>query len=144
MEVFDAYKRNSEKVADFLKDLAKFADRKPNHDQVALNFGDDVESYRKEKYLQIPSENPFTEAEEKISDSDLPKGYRTESGRNLDEADSQEFILKPNGSKNFGRIDDEIAYIANQTMAEDNSDFRFKAAPIRLQVGMKDIIREDA
>ena len=37
-------------------------------------------------------------------DKELADGYETESGRSLSEADPKEFIIKPNGSRNFGEI----------------------------------------
>lgn len=37
-------------------------------------------------------------------DKELADGYETESGRPLSEADPKEFIIKPNGSRNFGEI----------------------------------------
>lgn len=59
----------------------------------------------------------------------LSDGYKTESGRPLDEANPDEFILQPNGSKDFGKISKEI---------ELKTEGNVKAAPIRLQVGNKD------
>ena len=56
----------------------------------------------------------------------LPTGYTTESGRPLSEADAKEFIIKPNGSRNFGEIPKEI---------EEATGGIVKAAPVRLQVG---------
>ncbi|WP_455768204.1 hypothetical protein [Phascolarctobacterium succinatutens] len=55
----------------------------------------------------------------------LAEGYTTESGRSLDEADENEFILHK-GEKNFGEIAKVVA---------DATDGTLKAAPIRLQVG---------
>lgn len=59
-------------------------------------------------------------------DVKLAGGYRTESGRPLSEADRDEFIILPNGSKNFGAFSSTIA---SKTKGE------VKALPIRLQVG---------
>ena len=57
---------------------------------------------------------------------DLPEGYKTESGRTVDESASSEFILDKEGNKDFGEISEDI---------EKATDGIVKAAPIRLQVG---------
>lgn len=69
----------------------------------------------------------------------LAEGYTTESGRNLDEADENEFILHK-GKKNFGEITKAVA---------DVTDGALKAAPIRLQVGnaefgLKHLLKHEA
>ena len=60
----------------------------------------------------------------------LADGYRTESGRPLSEADKDEFIIKPDGSKDFGKFDSSI---------EEKTHGKVKALPIRLQVGFNRI-----
>ena len=72
---------------------------------------------------------------EDTSKAELAEGYKTASGKNLLEADRDEFILKPDGSKDFGKIDDKTAQIANENLQNNNSKAKMKAAPIRLQVG---------
>lgn len=69
----------------------------------------------------------------------LAEGYTTESGRSLDEADENEFILHK-GKKNFGEITKAVA---------DITDGALKAAPIRLQVGnaefgLKHLLKHEA
>ena len=44
----------------------------------------------------------------------LADGYRTESGKPLSEADEKEFILKPDGSKDFGEITASISKAAKE------------------------------
>ena len=44
----------------------------------------------------------------------LADGYRTESGKPLSESGENEFILKPNGSKDFGEITDAISKAAKE------------------------------
>lgn len=58
--------------------------------------------------------------------SDLAKGFKTDSGKALTEADRKEFIVKPDGSIDFGEITQEIA---------DKSNGIVTPAKIRLQVG---------
>lgn len=75
----------------------------------------------------------------------LAEGYTTESGRPITEADPNEFIVKPNGSKNFGEITKEISEIAkgnidqiNKTLAEGKKlKVNLNPGAIRLQVGTK-------
>lgn len=56
----------------------------------------------------------------------LADGYKTESGRPLSEADKDEFIIKPDGSRNFGGITPEISKATGGEL---------KPGPIRLKVG---------
>lgn len=49
----------------------------------------------------------------------LADGYRTESGKPLSEADEKEFILKPDGSKDFGEITDAISKAAKEQSGVD-------------------------
>ena len=56
----------------------------------------------------------------------LADGYRTESGRPLSEADKNEFIVKPDGSKDFGVISKNIAEATHGEL---------KAGVVRLRVG---------
>lgn len=69
----------------------------------------------------------------------LAEGYTTESGRSLDEADENEFILHK-GKKNFGEITKAVADVTGGAL---------KAAPIRLQVGnaefgLKHLLKHEA
>ena len=40
--------------------------------------------------------------------NDSTVDYQTESGKPINEAEEREFIVKPNGDKNFGEISQEI------------------------------------
>lgn len=60
----------------------------------------------------------------------LADGYRTESGKPLSEADEKEFILKPDGSKDFGEITDAISKAAKEQSGVD-----LAPGKIRLRVG---------
>ena len=60
----------------------------------------------------------------------LAEGYRTESGKPLYEADEKEFILKPDGSKDFGEITDAISKAAKEQSGAD-----LAPGKIRLRVG---------
>ncbi len=66
---------------------------------------------------------------QKQAENEFPPGYRTESGRPISKADPKEFIIKPNGSRNFGEIPQET---------EDATGGKVKSAPIRLRVGTED------
>ena len=60
----------------------------------------------------------------------LADGYRTESGKPLSEAGENEFILKPNGSKEFGEITNAISKAAKE---QHNVDLA--PGKIRLRAG---------
>ena len=60
----------------------------------------------------------------------IADGYKTESGKDINNADSREFIEKANGSKDFGRITDAISKIAKDEYGED-----LPVGNIRLRVG---------
>lgn len=61
---------------------------------------------------------------------ELAPGYKTESGKPLAEADEKEFILKPDGSKDFGEITDDISQAAKEQSGVD-----LAPGKIRLRVG---------
>ena len=61
---------------------------------------------------------------------ELADGYTTESGRPLSEADEKEFIIKPNGSRNFGEITKTISDAVMQQSGE-----KLEIGEIRLRVG---------
>ncbi|MGN8831191.1 MuF-C-terminal domain-containing protein [Selenomonas montiformis] len=61
---------------------------------------------------------------------ELAPGYKTESGKPLSEADDREFILKPDGSKDFGEITDAISKAAKEQSGAD-----LAPGKIRLRVG---------
>ena len=60
----------------------------------------------------------------------LADGYETESGRPLSEADPQEFIIKPNGSRNFGEITKAVSDAVMEQSGEN-----LPIGEIRLRVG---------
>ena len=84
-----------------------------------------------------------SETEQDANDVELPEGYRTESGRPLSQSDAREFIVRPNGSRDFGEINKEIVQAANKVLEKQQSGFRFKIAPVRLQVGIEDTGESD-
>lgn len=63
-------------------------------------------------------------------DKELADGYETESGRPLSEADTKEFIIKPNGSRNFGEITKAVSDAVMQ-----QSGVSLGMGDIRLRVG---------
>ena len=63
---------------------------------------------------------------EKSAQYKLADGYKTESGRALIEADENEFVIKPDGSKDFGEITESISKATNGEL---------KPGKIRLRVG---------
>ena len=60
----------------------------------------------------------------------LADGYTTESGKPLSEADEKEFIIKPDGTKDFGKISQDIS-----RAVKDQSGIELKPGKIRLRVG---------
>lgn len=61
---------------------------------------------------------------------ELAPGYKTESGKPLAEADEKEFILKPDGSKDFGEITAAISKTAKK-----QHNVELAPGKIRLRVG---------
>lgn len=72
------------------------------------------------------SENQTNSPTSKNTEIGLADGYSTESGKPLNEANEREFIVKPDGSKDFGEISSDISEATHGAL---------KSAPIRLQVG---------
>lgn len=72
------------------------------------------------------SENQTNPQANKKTEIGLADGYSTESGKPLSEANEREFIVKPDGSKDFGEISSDISEATHGAL---------KSAPIRLQVG---------
>lgn len=70
------------------------------------------------------------EKEEITKSPTLAEGYRTESGRSLMDADPHEYILKPNGSYDFGEITEAIV----RKIKEQSGEI-MKPGMIRLHVG---------
>ena len=57
----------------------------------------------------ISDNDIYNNAEQKISSFNLANGYKTESGKTLAKANENEFIIKPNGSMDFGEITEIIS-----------------------------------
>lgn len=83
--------------------------------------------------LEVQTQNIEKTKEDKVNSKDnknseikLTGGYSTESGKPLDEANEREFIVKPDGSKDFGEISTDVSEATHGAL---------KPAPIRLQVG---------
>lgn len=72
------------------------------------------------------SENQTNSPTSQNTEMELADGYSTESGKPLNEANEREFIVKPDGSKDFGEISSDISEATHGVL---------KPAPIRLQVG---------
>ena len=70
------------------------------------------------------------ESEHEEHEPELAKGYRTESGRSLAEADEREFILRPNGSEDFSEISQDIS-----DAVKAQSGVTLQPGKIRLRVG---------
>ncbi len=101
------------------------------------NAGETASAESIQTEAKQPAESNQDEVKEKAPA--LAEGYTTESGRSLDEADENEFILHK-GEKNFGEITKVVA---------DATDGTLKAAPIRLQVGnaefgLKHLLKHEA
>ncbi len=89
---------------------------------------------RKTADTQREAEESEVSTTKKAADNDgkyvLADGYRTESGKPLLESGENEFILKPNGSKDFGEITDAISKAAKEQSGVD-----LAPGKIRLRVG---------
>lgn len=124
---------HANKIAGELEDMA-FADTGTPVSHAA----DRVRDYFNKKIARDPVEAPKTEQPKGDKDSEphngkgseqqptLADGYTTESGRLLSESDARDFIVKPDGSKEFGHFGKEI---------EDATGGKVLAKGIRLQVG---------
>lgn len=124
---------HANKIAGELEDMA-FADTGTPVSHAA----DRVRDYFNKKIARDPIEAPKAEQPKGDKDSEphngkgseqqptLADGYTTESGRLLSESDARDFIVKPDGSKEFGHFGKEI---------EDATGGKVLAKGIRLQVG---------
>lgn len=66
----------------------------------------------------------------KNTEMELADGYSTESGKPLNEANEREFIVKPDGSKDFGEISSDIS-----KAVKEQSGIELSPGKIRLRVG---------
>ena len=98
------------------------------------NDGDEAQAEPREKQDdEVQAKSAQNEGKEKTADEgglELADGYTTESGRPLSEADEKEFIIKPNGSRNFGEITKTISDAVMQQSGE-----KLEIGEIRLRVG---------
>ena len=88
---------------------------------------------RKKQDDDVRAESAQKQGKEKTANEgglELADGYTTESGRPLSEADEKEFIIKPNGSRNFGEITKTISDAVMQQSGES-----LPIGEIRLRVG---------
>jgi len=88
---------------------------------------------RKKQGDNVQVESAQKQSKEKTANEgglELADGYTTESGRPLSEADEKEFIIKPNGSRNFGEITKTISDAVMQQSGES-----LPIGEIRLRVG---------
>ena len=88
---------------------------------------------RKKQDDDVQVESAQKQSKEKTANEgglELADGYTTESGRPLSEADEKEFIIKPNGSRNFGEITKTISDAVMQQSGE-----KLEIGEIRLRVG---------
>ena len=76
------------------------------------------------------SENQTNSPTSKNTEMELADGYSTESGKPLNEANEREFILKPDGSKDFGEISSDIS-----KAVKEQSGIELSPGKIRLRVG---------
>ena len=98
--------------------------------QSTRNTPHDTTYTQKETGAENASKSVRAKSAQKQAENELPSGYRTESGRPLSEADPQEFIIKPNGSKNFG----EITKAVSDAVMEQSGE-KLPIGEIRLRVG---------
>lgn len=98
------------------------------------NDGDEAQAEPREKQDDdVQVESAQKQGKEKTANEgglELADGYTTESGRPLSEADEKEFIIKPNGSRNFGEITKTISDAVMQQSGES-----LPIGEIRLRVG---------
>ena len=118
------------------------AERREEMQEAAKERGEEAPKAQAE-YAEARESEPAegaaeeTEAKKKPAESEpeehepeLAKGYRTESGRSLAEADEREFILRPNGSEDFGEISQDIS-----DAVKAQSGVTLQPGKIRLRVG---------
>ena len=140
------WQRNAENEADFAHNKAVLKELDDNldmYEELEKKFaaepdggrrngqaekGNDDENTARRQAEKKEADNQNSESENEVNKkaAELADGYRTESGRPLNEADEKEFIIKPDGSRDFGRITEEVERATNGELT---------AAPIRLQVG---------
>ena len=134
--------QKAKKTSAETKTRGEEAERKEEMQEAAKERGEEAPKAQAE-YAEARESEPAegaakeTEAKKKPAESEpeehepeLAKGYRTESGRSLAEADEREFILRPNGSEDFGEISQDIS-----DAVKAQSGVTLQPGKIRLRVG---------
>lgn len=109
--------------------------------QLAENNGVTEDSYRarqpeygneneSKESAGMNSENQTNSPTSQNTEMELADGYSTESGKPLNEANEREFIVKPDGSKDFGEISSDIS-----KAVKEQSGIELSPGKIRLRVG---------
>lgn len=80
--------------------------------------------------IDTNSGNQTNSPTSKNTKMELADGYSTESGKPLNEANEREFIVKPDGSKDFGEISSDIS-----KAVKEQSGIELSPGKIRLRVG---------
>lgn len=95
----------------------------PSNEEASRRYAESIPSANIPKGMQaqLARNAPST-----ISVAQLLAGVKDRNGKPLSEADEREFIIKPDGNRDFGRITEEVERATNGELT---------AAPIRLQVG---------
>ena len=86
------------------------------------------DDFKADREVVIPGIDDAPETKKSPPAITLPEGYRTESGRDINEADKDEFIVDKDGNRDFGEISKKIEEITKGVV---------KSAPVRLTVGFQ-------
>lgn len=108
LSFMDENKRSTKKISAFLTGMADVVNSYGNPNQTTSSTRRRTSNgYRTE---EINSGEKPAEAvkETKKAPAKLAEGYNTESGNDLNAAGAKEFIIKPDGSKDFGEITKDI------------------------------------
>ena len=147
MKALDRYKRSANKLSQFFRRVGEIIEAQGNPQEEFLFKGvqplslkqiintaySEVENGGKGKNLFDMEPAEQSESNKKAADNGgykLADGYTTESGKPLSEADEKEFIIKPDGTKDFGKISQDIS-----RAVKDQSGIELKPGKIRLRVG---------
>lgn len=147
MKALDRYKRSANKLSQFFRRVGEIIEAQGNPQEKFLFKGvqplslkqiintayNEVENGGKGKNLFDMEPAEQSESNKKAADNGgykLADGYTTESGKPLSEADEKEFIIKPDGTKDFGKISQDIS-----RAVKDQSGIELKPGKIRLRVG---------
>lgn len=121
------------------KELGSRQNKEPKYKIYTLD-GHDLNLYEYQYYKYLTGKTEVNHAQDsgnkKAADEgshtvqELAPGYKTESGKPLSEAGEKEFILKPDGSKDFGEITAAIS-----KAAKEQHNVELAPGKIRLRVG---------